>query len=181
MKAKISRRSAIRTVTGTAALAGAAKMSSTLVSAAEGSGAQLKGNIHHSVCRWCYQKVALDDLCKAGKEMGQASVELVTVSDFPTLKKYGLICAMVSGVPGGITDGLNRIENHGKIVRFFERQRLWWPRRASQYHHFSGNRRGASDEQGLENCASDKRIVPIVKAQCYLMELLNNKVNPDYM
>ena len=28
---------------------------------------------------------------------------------------------MVSGVPGGITKGLNRIENHDKIVEFFER------------------------------------------------------------
>ena len=186
MKTKISRRSAIRTVAGTAALAGAAKVSSALVSAAEGSGSQLKGNIHHSVCRWCYQKVALDDLCKAAKEMGLSSVELLNVSDFPTLKKYGLTCAMVSGVPGGITDGLNRIENHDKIVRFFEQTApLVAQEGFSNIICFSGNRRGMSDEKGLENCAIGlKRIVPIAEKHnvTAVMELLNSKVNhADYM
>lgn len=46
----------------------------------------MKGRINHSVCKWCYPKVELDDLCKAGKEFGLRSVELLTVEDFPTLK-----------------------------------------------------------------------------------------------
>src|SRR3982750_3444450 len=73
-----------------------------------------KGNINHSVCKWCYPKVSLDDLCTAGKEFGLQSVELLEVKDFDTLKKHGLQCAMVSGVPGGINKGLNRVENHDK-------------------------------------------------------------------
>ena len=32
--------------------------------------AQLKGNIKHSVCRWCYGKIKLDDLYAACREMG---------------------------------------------------------------------------------------------------------------
>ena len=28
---------------------------------------KLKGNINHSVCRWCYSKTKLEDLCAAGK------------------------------------------------------------------------------------------------------------------
>src|SRR5689334_10573244 len=82
----------------------------TRLSAADAA-AGTKGHIHHSVCKWCYPKVSLDDLCAAGKDMGLTSIDLLQPADFPTLKKYGLICAMVSnptikgptGDLGGIT------------------------------------------------------------------------------
>ena len=63
--------------------------------------------------------------------MGLESVELLEVRDFPTLKKHGLVCAMVSGVPGGITNGLNRKENHDAIVKFFEKPLRPWPNTAT--------------------------------------------------
>src|SRR5438270_14029653 len=43
---------------------------------------------------------------------------------FETLKKYDLACAMVSGVPGGITSGLNRKEHHDAIVKRSEERRV---------------------------------------------------------
>ena len=185
MKTKISRRSAIRTVAGATALASAVKLTLP-VGGAEEVRSRMKGNVNHSVCRWCYSKIPLDDLCKAAKEMGLASVELVEVKDFPTLQKYGLICAMVSGVPGGITDGLNRIENHDKIVKYFEETAPIVAKSGfKNIICFSGNRRGMSDDEGLKNCAIGlKRIAPIVEKQkvTAAMELLNSKVNhPDYM
>ena len=185
MKTKISRRSAIRTVAGATALASAVKLTLP-VGGAEEVRSRMKGNVNHSVCRWCYSKIPLDDLCKAAKEMGLASVELVEVKDFPTLQKYGLICAMVSGVPGGITDGLNRIENHDKIVKYFEETAPIVAKSGfKNIICFSGNRRGMSDEEGLKNCAIGlKRIAPIVEKNKVIaaMELLNSKVNhPDYM
>ena len=98
MKTKISRRSAIRRITGSAAVLGAtASLSERLTAAETAAGAKLKGKINHSVCKWCYSKVSLEDLCKAGKEMGLQSVELITYDQFSTLKKYDLMCAMVSG------------------------------------------------------------------------------------
>jgi len=88
-------------------------------------------------------------MCQAGKGMGLQSIELLTVDDFPTLKKYDLRCAMVSGVPGGITSGLNRLENHDKIVEFFEQS---IPKVAEAGYPniicFSGNRKGLNDEKG---------------------------------
>ena len=81
--------------------------------------AKLKGNINHSACRWCYKDIPLDDLCVAAKEMGLKSIDLLGPKEFPTLQKHGLVCAMVNGVPGGITSGLNRVENHDKIVEYF--------------------------------------------------------------
>jgi len=187
MKNMLSRRSAIRKVTGgTVALATAASLSRRLQAADEAVGSKLKYRINHSVCKWCYGSIPLEEFCQAGKKIGLQSVELLVVDDFPTLKKHDLICAMVSGVPGGITEGLNRVEHHDKIVDFFERTT---PIVADHGYPniicFSGNRKGMSDEQGLENCAIGlKRIAPIAEKYKVnvCMELLNSKHDHhDYM
>src|SRR5688572_29862330 len=103
MKTKLSRRSALQTLTGGAAvLAAASSLSDRLTAADSAAGAKLKGRINHSVCKWCYDKIPLEEFCQAGKEMGLQSVELLKVEDFATLKKHGLTCAVVSGVPGEI-------------------------------------------------------------------------------
>jgi hydroxypyruvate isomerase len=188
MNRKVTRRSALRDMAaGTAALAasGLAQRSRAADSTTVSS-SKLKGRIHHSVCRWCYGKISLDYLCQAAKEMGIQSIDLLGPPDFPTLKKYGLVCAMVNGTPGGITSGLNRLENHDSIVEFFETTA---PVVAAHGYPniicFSGNRKGMSDEQGLENCAIGlKRIAPIVEKHkvTACMELLNSKRNhKDYM
>ncbi len=75
-----------------------------------------KGRVNHSVCRWCYDKIPLDDLCKAAKEMGISSVELQGPAEWPTIKKYGLTCAMANGAGMGIERGFNRVENHEKLI-----------------------------------------------------------------
>ena len=181
-----------RAVLGHAA-GGAAFLSATTASLAErlaaaeaAAGPQLQGRVRQSVCKWCYPKISLEDLCRDGKAMGLSSIELLEVKDFETLKKHDLVCAMVSGVPGGITTGLNRLENHDKIVAFFEDTA---PKVAAAGFRniicFSGNRAGMPDEQGLENCAIGlKRIMPICEKNKVIavMELLNSKVNhQDYM
>ena len=187
MKTQITRRNALARITAaSAAVAAAASLSERLRAADEAAGSAVKGRINHSVCKWCYPKVSLEDLCKAGKQMGLHSVELLYVTDFPTLKKHDLICAMVSGVPGGIENGLNRLENHDKIAEFFEKTipivaDVGYPNIIC----FSGNRRGMDDQKGIENCAIGiKRF--IATAEKYkvnvTMELLNSKVNhKDYM
>jgi hydroxypyruvate isomerase len=186
MNPHMSRRSALRKVTGTTVVLATASMANRLQAADEATGAKLKGHINHSVCRWCYGKISLDDLCEAAKAMGIKSIDLMEIPDFPTLKKHGLICAMVSGVPGGIGSGLNRLENHDKIVQFFEKTAPV----VAEYGYpniicFSGNRKGMNDEQGLENCViGAKRLVPIVEKYnvTAVIELLNSKRDHhDYM
>ncbi len=183
----MSRRSAISKIAGSAvATAAAASLTERLGAADAAAGSDLKGRVNHSVCKWCYPNVPLDTLCQAGKEMGLHSIELLEVTDFPTLKQHDLICAMVSGVPGGITSGLNRVENHDKIAEFFERT---IPIVADAGYPniicFSGNRKGMSEEEGLKNCAAGlKRVVGLAEKHnvTICMELLNSKVNHhDYM
>jgi hydroxypyruvate isomerase len=184
MTTPMTRRSALGRVAGGAAFVSAATAS--LAERLAAASVELKGRVRHSVCKWCYPKVSLDDLCREGKAFGLSSVELLEVKDFETLKKHDMVCAMVSGVPGGITRGLNRLENHDQIAAFFEDTA---PKVAAAGFQniicFSGNRAGMSEEQGLEHCAIGlKRIVPICEKYKVLavMELLNSKVNhADYM
>ena len=186
-KLPISRRSALARIAGSAAVfAATASLAKRLSAADSAAGAGLKGRINHSVCKWCYPKINLEDLCVAGKDMGLQSIELLTVGDFPTLKKHGLICAMVSGVPGGINDGFNRLENHDKLVSFFE-ETIPVVAKAGYLNIicFSGNRRGMDDQKGLENCSIGlKRVAGLAEQHKVnvVMELLNSKVNhKDYM
>jgi len=155
----------------------------------------LKGRINHSVCKWCYPKVSLEDLCVAGKEMGLQSIELLQPSDFPTLKKHGLICAMVSnptapgpdGKPvGQIERAWNRTEHHEALVKVYLPQiDAVADAGLKNLICFSGNRAGMDDATGLKNCAEGlKKILPQAEKRGVIicMELLNSRVNhKDYM
>src|SRR5262245_39540777 len=71
--------------------------------ATAGKGAS-SGRVKQSVCRWCYSKIPLDDLCVAGKRMGLVGIDLLSSADFPTVKKHGLICTMTTSHP--LSNGL---------------------------------------------------------------------------
>jgi hydroxypyruvate isomerase len=186
MSKKMTRRTAIRRIAGTSAAAvAAASLPRRLRATEPAAGSKLKGRINHSVCQWCYKNIPLEEFCRDVKDIGIPSIELLKVEDFPTLKKFGLTCAVVTGVPGMITSGLNRVENHDKIVEFMERT---IPAAADfgapNVICFSGNRKGQDDEAGLENCAIGlKRIAPVAEKYKVnvIMELLNSKRNhKDY-
>jgi hydroxypyruvate isomerase len=183
MNNRMSRRSALNKVAaGAAAFAVASKLSPA-IAADESAPARLKGRINHSACRWCYGKIPLDDLCKAGKEMGLVALDLIDPKDFPTLKKHGLTVSMVNfpsidGL-GGINKAFNRVEHHDKLVTAYE-QRI---KDAADNGYervicFSGNRAGLDDQKGLENCAAGlKRLMPFAEKHkvTLIMELLNSK------
>jgi hydroxypyruvate isomerase len=145
----------------------------------------LKGNVNHSVCRWCYSKIGFDDLCKAAVGMGIKSIDLTGPEEWPILKKYGLTCAMPWGAGKGIPDGFNDPKFHDELVASYEAH---FPKLQAagldKVICFSGNRRGLSDEQGLANCAAGlKRLMPSAKKYgiTMVMELLNSKVDhKDY-
>jgi hydroxypyruvate isomerase len=185
----MSRRSALRKAAGITAVAAATPLLARLARAESPAPAPLKGNIRHSVCRWCYGKIKLDDLCAAGKEMGLSAIDLLNPEDFPTLKKYGLVCAMVNNPTvdglGGIPKAFNRVEYHDKLVPAYEgRLRQTADAGYERLICFSGNRAGLDDEKGLENCAAGlKRILPLAEQLkvTVCMELLNSKRNhKDY-
>ncbi len=186
------RRNAIRTLTGTALTLPvltqslANTMHESEPDAPYAAMGPLKGNINHSVCKWCYSKIPLEEFCKSAKEMGITSIDLTGPEEWPTLKKYGLTCAMAQGAGKGISDGFNDPRLHDELVASYEAIFLKLKEAGlTNVICFSGNRRGMSDEEGLKNCAVGlKRLMP--SAEKYgvtvVMELLNSKVDhKDYM
>ena len=182
-----TRRTALKTISGTALTLPALTHSfASQMTPAEPTALKLKGNINHSVCKWCYGKIPLDDFCKSAKEMGITSIDLTGPAEWPTLKKYGLTCAMAQGAGKGITDGFNDPKLHDELVASYE---AIFPKLKeaglTNVICFSGNRHGMDDEAGMKNCAVGlKRLMP--SAEKYgvvmVMELLNSKVNHrDYM
>lgn len=182
---KLSRRSVL--AGGAAALA-AASLESRIFAADSASGG--KGRIRHSVCKWCYAKIALEDLCVFAKANGLASIELLGPADWPTLAKHGLTCAMtgnptVDGL-GGINKAFNRVEHHDKLVKAYEE---YIPLAAKaglkNVICFSGNRDRMDDQTGLQNCATGiKRLLGLCERHniTLAMELLNSRVDHrDYM
>jgi hydroxypyruvate isomerase len=180
---KLSRRSAL-----TAAAGLATSLSVRLDAADAASG--MKGHIHHSVCKWCYPKVSLDDLCVAGKAMGLQSIELLGPQEWPVLQKHGLTCAITSNPVkdglGGINKAFNRVEHHDTLVSAYEE---WIPLAAKaglkNVICFSGNREGLDDETGIRNCAKGlQRLMSLCEKSgiTLVMELLNSRVDHrDYM
>ena len=185
----MSRRSALGKVTvGAAAVAVASKLSPRAI-AEDAKPAKLKGNIHHSACKWCYDKIPLEQFCIAGKQIGLVAVDLLQPTDFATVKKHGLVCSMVSNPTvdglGGITKAWNRVEHHDKLVQAYEGHiKATADAGFERLICFSGNRDGLDDQKGLENCAIGlKRIMPLAEQYkvTICMELLNSKVNhKDY-
>ncbi|GAB4034663.1 hydroxypyruvate isomerase family protein [Spirosoma jeollabukense] len=182
-----SRRTALKTLTGTALTLPVLTNSfaSSMDQPAQAPLA-LKGNINHAVCRWCYSKIPLDDLCKAAKDMGIKGIDLAGPAEWPVLKKYGLTCSLPQGAGKGITDGFNNPKLHDELVASYEGI---FPKLKeaglTTVICFSGNRKGMSNEEGMDNCVVGlKRLMP--SAEKYgitmIMELLNSKVNhADYM
>jgi hydroxypyruvate isomerase len=178
MKKSLSRRSAIKTAAATAAVFQFGDFTSY-------GAVERKGRINHSVCRWCYEKIDLDTLCNASKEIGIASVELQGPKEWPTLQKYGLTCAMANGAGMGITKGWNRREHHEALLKSYEEVvPLVAKAGLTNLICFSGNRAGQDDAEGIKICAEGlKKLMPTAEKHNIniVMELLNSKVNhPDY-
>ena len=181
----LSRRGALKAVAATTT----AMLGNILlqrISAAEMALADnLKGKINHSVCRWCYPAIPLEDLCIAAKAIGLSSIELVGPDEWPVLEKHGLTVALSHGAGKGIEQGFNDLAHHDELVASYEHL---IPQVATAGYNqlicFSGNRNGLDDEQGIENCAIGlKRLMNTAEKHgvTLVMELLNSKVNhPDY-
>ena len=145
-----------------------------------------KKRIRQSVCRWCYPKIELDDLCAFAAQIGLEGVDLLQPADYDAPRRHGLICTMGYAGGGEIPNALNRLENHAAIEAGF-RTNIPLAAKAGVPNviTFSGNRRGMSDEEGARNTVIGlNRVKKIAEDHgvTICLELLNSKVNhPDYM
>lgn len=144
-----------------------------------------KGNINHSVCRWCFEQVPQEEFFARLRDWGIGAVDLIRPKDFPLLKKYDLKCSMVSGAEISLSEGFNNPENHDELVRRYTEV---IPKVAeagfTNLICFSGNRNGMDDLVGLENSAIGlERVLPLAEKHGVVlqMELFNQQNHPDYM
>jgi hydroxypyruvate isomerase len=148
---------------------------------------KLKGNINHSVCRWCYDSIPLETFCQSVKQIGLQAIDLVAPKDWPMLQKYGLyssMCYIAGDV--SLTDGFADTKFHDKLItQYKEVIPMMVNAGYKDVICFSGSRRGMDDETGLNNCVKGlQQILPLAEKNgiTVQMELLNSKVNhKDYM
>lgn len=181
--------------TGTAAMA-VAPWQSALSSGCTSPGAPessaalqtnaLKGKINHSVCRWTFDDLSLDQLCIEAKKIGITGIDLVGPKDWPILKRYGLHSTMCNGAEISLVKGFNDPSAHAQLVKnYTEHINLVAAAGYTNLICFSGNRNGMDDETGLKNCVKGLQQIMALAEQKKVviqMELFNSKIDhKDYM
>jgi hydroxypyruvate isomerase len=187
MSNQTTRRLAIKNLVAGTTVLGMGGMLSSFAGRESPKNHQLKGNINHSVCRWTYQFLPLEGLCKAVRDIGFNAIDLVGPADWHILQQYGIYSSMCyTGGENSIPKGWNNPVYHKVLTDDFTSV---IPLIAKAGYKdvicFSGNRGGMDDETGLNNCV--KGLQPILSLAeksgiTVHMELLNSKVNhKDYM
>ncbi|NHF58061.1 TIM barrel protein [Flavobacteriaceae bacterium TP-CH-4] len=147
---------------------------------------ELKGNINHSACYWCYNSIPLEEFLQDLNELGMKAIDLTGPEEWPLLKKYDIHASMCWGAGMGIEKGWNDPTLHAELVADY----LQIIPKVGEAGYtnlicFSGNRNGMDDEEGLQNCVTGlKQILPLAEKHGVViqMELLNSKVDhKDYM
>lgn len=146
----------------------------------------LKGNVNHSVSRWTYGDLTIEELCQTVKDLGFSAIDLVGPKDWPVLKAHNIDSSMCNGAEISLEDGFIHAHLHDELEkRYLKHIDLVADAGYTNLICFSGNARGMSREEGLENAVKGlERILPHAEKRgvVIFMELFNSKVDhPDYM
>lgn len=172
-----------------AALAAGTVVSGCVSTAKEASKAEMphfKGNINHSVARWTYGDLSIEELCQVVKSLGFSAIDLVGPDDWPVLKRHGIDSSMCNGAELNLVDGFIHPQFHDELEkRYLTHIDLVAKAGYKNLICFSGNARGTSKEQGLKNAVAGlKRIMPYAEEKGVIiqMELFNSRIDhPDCM
>jgi hydroxypyruvate isomerase len=142
------------------------------------------GRLKQSVCRWTYGRMSLRDLCRAGRGIGLAGIDLLTPADWNTAREEGLVCSM--GYPGPerrnfISEGFNDPAHHEMLLAELgaaipAAAEAGVPNVIAMF----GNRNGRSDQDAILNCVAGlNRIKSLAeeKGVTICLELLNSRVD----
>ena len=147
--------------------------------AATSGPAAVRGTLKQSFVNWCFRKHWDGEaMCRVAKELGCRSVELIPPDDWPTLKKYGLTCAVARthrfdrglNNPKYQEEALSKIRTAIDLCADFG-----FPSVIS----FTGFRENLSEEAGIRNCvAGYKKIIGIAEKKRInvFLEILNSRV-----
>ncbi|MEM6893727.1 MAG: TIM barrel protein [Bacteroidota bacterium] len=145
----------------------------------------LKHNINHSVCRWCFNDIPWESFLATLNDLGIKALDLTGPEDWPLMKKYNIHASMCWGAEINLTDGWNDPQFHPTLIKNYTEM---IPKVADAGYTnlicFSGNRRGIDDYVGLQNCVDGlSQVLPIAEKHGVVlqMELFNQINHPDYM
>lgn len=179
----ITRRDILKSIAGGTALA--AIGIGTHGVHAEDNPVQLKGRIKQAACGGVFGKLKMsfEEKCQLCVKLGLKGMDFIGENEWPTLKKYGLICTLTRSHT--LTKGLNRKENHEECLTAIRKgidasAEAGFPNVIC----FSGNRDGLADDVGAENCIEGLKKIAAHAEEKKInvcMELLNSKRNhKDY-
>ncbi len=134
--------------------------------------------VKQSVVHWCFKPLSVDELARAAAGMGLKSVELVAPEEWPTLEKYGLVCAISPS--HGFVRGLNDKAHHSECLEALRKAiaatgDAGFPNVIT----FSGMRGDISDAQGIANMVEGlKQVVGLAEQRqvTICIEMLNSRV-----
>ncbi|MEO0506615.1 MAG: TIM barrel protein [Bacteroidota bacterium] len=145
----------------------------------------LKHNINHSVCRWCFNDIPWESFLATLNDIGIKALDLTGPEDWPLMKKYNIHASMCWGAEINLTDGWNDPQFHPTLIKNYTEM---IPKVADAGYTnlicFSGNRRGIDDYVGLQNCVDGlSQVLPLAEKHGVVlqMELFNQINHPDYM
>jgi hydroxypyruvate isomerase len=175
-------------MTGLAAAGGAAVLSGAEAQQAsdDANWKIVQGHINQSVVQWCFRPMPTEELARHAAALGMKSVELAPPTDWSTLKKYGLTCAIAGS--HGFVKGWNHKENWDFCTESITKA----VNAAADFGcpsviTFSGMRGELpagpeGDEIGKRNFALGiKRVLPLAeqKKVTLALEMLNSRVNVE--
>jgi hydroxypyruvate isomerase len=136
----------------------AAGVAAAAVRAQPPAAAPRKGRVKQALMRVNFgagSKLTFDDMCREAARAGFYGFDLVGPQDWPTLKKYGLVCTMAPAMGVTIRDGLIRPGLHDAIEKAMHEEidlcaANGWPNIIT----VGGERRGIGYEEGKGHCAA---------------------------
>ncbi|HTF83503.1 MAG TPA: TIM barrel protein [Cellvibrio sp.] len=179
-------RGAVASALGLSSLAAlGTKAQSTTPSTQNTSHAALKGNIRHSVARWTFNFLTLEELSLVVRRLGFSAIDLVGPKEWHILKQHGVDSSMCNGAELNLEDGWGDSRFHQPLIeRYREHIDLVADAGYKNLICFSGNKRGADPEAGLKQATKGlKKILAQAEKRGVVlqMELFNSKVDhPDY-
>ncbi|MGD8176238.1 hydroxypyruvate isomerase family protein [Marinimicrobium sp. ARAG 43.8] len=151
-----------------------------------GSELELKGNIRHSVARWTYDFLSVEELCGLVKRIGFSAIDLVGPNEWHILKEHGIDSSMCNGAEPSLEEGWGNAEHHSGLIESYRKHiDLVSEAGYTNLICFSGNARGLDPEDGLKAAVKGlKQVIGQAEKRGVVlqMELFNSKVNhPDYL
>ena len=161
---RMSRRQVLKAAAGIAA--GTAYSASASAADEKSDGRVVSnGRIRQSIVHWCFSEHwDIEQTARIAKQLGCVSIELVAPDTWPTLKKYGLTCAIAPIDMSPDPPFVKGFNNPKYQPRVIEETRKAIDAAADfgvkNVISFTGMREDISDDEGVRNCvAGYKKII----------------------